>query len=167
MNSLSRNRSLCEFKIYRRRETLVNGIGDTFGDEETESVLEQYRERVVRWKTALDEAPPNQIVELPSDGFPEGLSGVALRLRYPANLTHSGWLFRHMSDASHGDVSRVVGVAGASRDFKKLTQSSSIGAVGRLYVIATGPRAEFILHAAVDSEARYDPDMFDSDGYLR
>jgi hypothetical protein len=155
-------------ELGRRRKIQMNAIGDVFCDEATRRALENYRDLAAHWKRDLDRAQPNHIVELPSDGFPGGLSGVALSLKYPVDQTHSGWLFRYMFDASQRqDVSQVVGVAVRGGDFKKLTQSRSIGATGRLYIIATGPRAQPILQAAIDSENRFDPGMFDSDGYLR
>jgi hypothetical protein len=145
----------------------VNDIGDIFYDQETQEAVDRYNRVAETWKETLNTSPNNEPVDLPSRGFGGPLRGLAIRLRQPVELAHSGWLYRHISDAAPGqDVSKLVGLA-TTGHFTRLRQFSAVGASGRLYIVATGPHADALLRAAIDAERRFDANMFDSDGYLK
>jgi hypothetical protein len=139
--------------------------GDLFYDDATQTAVTHYHELVELWNQSLDKARPNNVVELPSSGFPQGLRGVVVALKSPVDLPHSGWLYQSISSVvPRESVSRLVGV-GSGSTYKRLTQSSAIGATDRLYVIATGVHAEALLRAAIQAEASFNRDNFDQDGY--
>lgn len=106
-----------------------------------------------------------RLANWPTDSH-EQIWGMKLGLRWPMTMAHSGWLFRHASQAPAGEDATRVGclVEGV---FKELEQFSLINATREVYLVAVGARGREVLQAVAEAETLYVPGSFDEDGYFR
>ena len=97
--------------------------------------------------------------------FQDGM-GLKLSLRFPVDMTHAGYLASSLhtteNPAGGPEVQILKTVPLMLEDF---SQFSILGESRVAFLIASGPKADSFLQSAIQAEARYDPAMFDSDGY--
>lgn len=106
-----------------------------------------------------------------------GLRALKLRVKHGLNSAHSGWLFNsYLSTLKSlgedisvpGKYETELGVQIGTQfvQFSQFSLGKNLNDSESVFFIALGPNAEQCLENIKEAENRFNPKMFDSDGYL-